>query len=308
MFVHALGETDEAIAQLEGFRDRCQGQCGANLLLALADMHFSRGDTEKAWAWIERAAAQTPDSSAVFRAKIAWLTAQERLDEVCEMSQARRAAQPDDLEALMVGASALSSSGNEAHRRVAAELLEHVTATDPDLLPAQHALAMLAYAQGDLGRAERILRAVVARHADNAQVLNDLAWIIQELHGAAPEALSEALGLAERAVRLEPDNVHYLDTRGVIRTRIPGQLPNARVDFERCVQLTSDVGRKAAALLKLAGVCAELGDTAEARRCVSRARELDERHDVLGSAERDRLAELTARLDAGRLRAQRLPP
>lgn len=68
-------------------------------------------------------------------------------------------------------------------------------------LPGLHALAMLAYEQQDLVRAERYYRLILHVTPDDAQTQNNLAWLLVTRPGADAAALQEGLTLAKQAAR-----------------------------------------------------------------------------------------------------------
>jgi len=129
-----------------------------------------------------------------------------------------------------------------------------------------------------------------------------LSWILAETRGADQAALAEALKLANEAVRLSPDNFHFLDTRGTVLARMPTRLADARADFERCVRLTAEGSmERAKAALRLGRVCVQLGDVTSGRRYLEEARVIDDRAPGLTPAERRELAAMLESLSAAAL-------
>jgi len=63
---------------------------------------------------------------------------------------------------------------------------------------------------GDFAKAEATLRGVVARDGSNAEVLNDLGYMLAD----RGQKLDEAVGFIERALRIDPDNPSFLDSLG----------------------------------------------------------------------------------------------
>jgi len=121
------------------------------------------------------------------------------------------------------------------------------------------------------------------------RVLNDLAWILQE-HDKDYEA---ALELANKGLRVAPEDLHLLDTRGVILSKMIGRLTDAKTDFEDLVRLSpSDSVRRAKALLQLGRICAKLNDLEEARKHLEKALEIDQEISVFTAEERSEIASI----------------
>jgi len=66
-------------------------------------------------------------------------------------------------------------------------------------------------------RAEKIYQELLEQYPNEIQILNDLAWILQEHY----HRYAAALELANRGLRLEPDELHLLDTRGTFLSNLP---------------------------------------------------------------------------------------
>jgi Flp pilus assembly protein TadD len=87
---------------------------------------------------------------------------------------------------------------------------------------------------GDLAGAERPLRELLARDADNAEALNSLGYLMAD----HKRNLAEAERLIRRAVEQEPQNGAFIDSLGWVFYRL-GRLEEAREELERAVELTA---------------------------------------------------------------------
>jgi Tfp pilus assembly protein PilF len=305
--LNALGQTGAAIEKLEAYRQANEAHNSLDVLLTLADLYRVRGDLDTSRQRIEAAAALAPDSRAVLQTRIKWLGDGQQFDQVATLASDYRATHPDDVDVFVTAAATLATSDEQQQRRQARELLEHVVVIAPRLTGALHALARLAYEDGDAARAEECFRAILAEDPANVAALNDLAWILAEVRADDRAALEEALELANRAVQLAPDNTYHLDTRGVILSRFPARLRDARADLERGLRLTAEGSpeRRAKTLLRLAQVCTKLGESADVRRYLNEADQIDQRHNVFTGDERRELNELLQ--DVNREAAQMTP-
>jgi tetratricopeptide (TPR) repeat protein len=111
---------------------------------------------------------------------------------------------------------------------------------------------------GDVSGAESAARDVLKVDPENASALNFLGYILAD-HNLK---LNEAVQLIERAVKSDPDNGAFVDSRGWVYYRL-GRLEDARRDLERAVQLSG--GDPV--------VCEHLGDVYKDMRLIELARE-----------------------------------
>jgi tetratricopeptide (TPR) repeat protein len=135
-------------------------------------------------------------------------------------------------------------------------LCERALAADPDYLPAYAMLALLAYQKGDIPRAEAVYRTLLQKSPQDAEVLNNLAWLLATQRAACEEALA----YARQAVALRPEDPNFRDTLATA-LKCLGKLNDARDEWRRSAEM-SPVGSsaRAVALLNLARVCSELTD------------------------------------------------
>ena len=121
------------------------------------------------------------------------------------------------------------------------------------------------------------------------RAFNDLAWILHE----HDQRYNAALELANKGLKLAPENLDLLDTRGTILSNLPDRLTDARSDFEDLVRLSSsDPPRQAKALLQLGRVCFRLHDLAQAKQVLNTALEIDARVNVFTTTERLEINEI----------------
>jgi tetratricopeptide (TPR) repeat protein len=111
-------------------------------------------------------------------------------------------------------------------------VLETTVAAHPDSVAAWFLLGAARERTGQRQPAAAALRRSLELQPDFHASLNYLAYILAE----AGESLEEALGLAQRAVALEPDNGAYVDSLGFTCYRL-GRHEEARGYLERAVRL-----------------------------------------------------------------------
>ncbi|MBN1361370.1 MAG: tetratricopeptide repeat protein [Sedimentisphaerales bacterium] len=326
----ALQQPRKAIPELEAYCRTEAGSRDVTALVTLADVYRLDGNTEKAKEAIDRAEAVDPNSQVVAHARLLWLIAQKRYNELTGVVSTYLAVQPRDAGMLVKAGRALLSCDAGEAKTEAVRLFERVLALDPTSLDGRLGLASSLYQAGQHDRAEQIRREVLAeniedvnacvtiastlyltgyaeggeriyrnllqRDPNSTRVLNDLAWIIQEHYQRYDEALALAdrgLAVSSRRPAESVDHVHLLDTRGTILMNMPGRLADAKRDFEEIVRLSAtNQRRQAKALLQLGRVCAKQGDLAQAKRHLERSLEVDRRLAVFTPAEKSEIATL----------------
>jgi tetratricopeptide (TPR) repeat protein len=283
----SLGDGKSAIDNLHQFSTK-QNRPSVPVLLMLSDLYRTQGDMERAGAMLAEVVRIAPDNGQVVRTQVIFLGLQGKLDAVADVMTRYAASKSPVPEDLLVGADILSSSSNSEHVRKASQLYAQALATAPKLLAAQMGEAMLALRSGDADKAETMYRKVLQADARNVQALNGLAWILADVRHDYPAALV----LANKAVGLDPNNIHVRDTRGVILKNTSGRMQDARNDFAVCVKNSQpDTSARARALLQLGRVDMQLGRKVDAVKSFTEALQIQQKKNALTSEE---VAEMTA--------------
>ncbi len=281
----ALGTPEKGIAELTAY---CRSDAGAkdlDAIVMLVDLHRLARDFEPAYAWLDRAAQVAPKNQTVVHARFLCLAAQSRWDDLAGISAAYIACDNQDPAIVTRAAGVLASLDTPALRSEGVKLFEHAVKTWPTLPDARLGLASALYRTGDAEKAKQTYQELLDAYPNNTQVLNDLAWIIQEQDGDYEAALK----LADTGLRLggsDADRRHLLDTRGTILSKID-RLSDARTDFEELLKLTEpDTAPRAKALLQLGRTCAKLGDVDSAKKHLRDALEIDRANPAFTPEER----------------------
>ncbi len=284
-----LGLPKEAVPSLEAYCKTKEGSASIVALVTLADMYRLSGDAEQAKGRIEQAERVDRGNTAVVHARFLWLVAQKRFDELTNISSAYVSAKPQDPATVLKAASALLSLDRKDLKQQAVKLFEYATTLAPASADAQLGLASSVYQTADVERAKTIYRQLLERYPNEIRALNDLAWILQE----HDKQYAEALELADRGLRLAPNDRNLLDTRGTIRSNMPDRLADARTDFETLVGLpVADPRLRAKPLLQLGRVCVKLNDMAAAKRHCDEALKIDKEANIFTPAERSEISNI----------------
>jgi len=284
-----------AIPELEAYCQTKEGSSSVAAIVTLADLYRLSGDMDQAKQRIEQAERVDPNNQVVIHARFVWLVAQNRFEELAEISSAYLSAKEQNPTTLVRAASVLAALDSMTLKKEGLKLFEHAVALSPTSKNARLGLASTLYQTGNAERAEKIYQELLEQHPNEIQILNDLAWILQEHY----HRYAAALELANRGLRLALNDValrHLLDTRGTILSNLPDRLADARNDFERLVELsTSDSREQAKALLQLGRICVKLNDLVQAKQHLENALEIDRKIDVFTTDERSEITRIVQR-------------
>jgi cellulose synthase operon protein C len=289
----ALSRTAEAILELEAYCQVEQGSEDISALTVLADLYQRTGDLQKSNEHIQRAEQLAPRHQAVVHARLMWLIAQNRLEELLQISSTYIGTEEEKLARVLSAARALMMLDVEACKAEAVKLFRHARSLAPMSSDACLGLASSLCRTGDPRGAIRIYEEWLDRQPNNPRALNDLAWILQEQF----QRYDEALELINSALDIEPADVYLLDTRGMILMKLEGRLEEARRDFEKIQRLTG-AGQpgQASNLLKLGRVCFKLNDFGQARQHLERALALDQGLKLLTQEQDQEIAGMLGRI------------
>jgi tetratricopeptide (TPR) repeat protein len=278
-----------AIPELEAYCQTKEGSSSVAAIVTLADLYRMTGDMDQSEQRIEQAERIDPNNQIVIHARFLWLVAQNRFEELAGISSAYLSAKEQNPTTLVTAASILAASDSMELKKEGLKLFEHAATLSPTLLNARLGLASTLYQTGDAERAKQIYQELLEQYPNNVQVLNDLAWILQEHY----HRYAAALELANRGLDLAPNELHLLDTRGTILSNLVDRLADARNDFERLVELSpSDTRQRAKALLQMGRVCAKLSDPVQAKQHLKAALEIDQKINVLTTDERSEITRI----------------
>jgi putative PEP-CTERM system TPR-repeat lipoprotein len=167
-----------------------------------------------------------------------------------------------DVELGLVRIDVLDGKWDEARKRLAS-----VIATDKDNMTARLWLGNLEQIKGNRGAAVDQFRKVVEAKPENAQALNNLAYLLAE----TGSQLDEALKYAEKAVALAPERATYCDTLGWVLYR-KGLYPSALKYLERA---NAGTGGDLTWKYHLAMAYAKVGDMKQGRSVLEAALKLN---------------------------------
>jgi len=255
------------------------------LQIVLAAARYKTGQKDQATQQLDTLASAMPDSPAplVTLAKLLaqdqqWGQLQTRLLHWCDDPKCgRRAAKTIT--------STLAESPHAQARTVRENTLRHLCELEPENL--HHCMMIAECLQLDqrFHEACQVYEQVLAKQHDYVVAINNLAWIYCQHLGQHQKALN----LANQGLKIKPDYVDLIDTRGVIHSHL-GESQKAAEDFARCVQLypTWAPGRTGS-YFHLGQALAELGQTEQATKTFALTLRA---HRLFGGLSRDQLNEV----------------
>jgi len=190
---------------------------------------------------------------------------------------------PADVNTPITIAGRLAATEDSQAKKISEDLLRHVLERSSSNLAAMTTLAMLLQTLGRQTESAELYRHVLQLNPDNVIVINNLAWILCEEQGE----YQRALALAEKGLKIAPQYIDLIDTRGMIHYRL-GQLEKAIADFTKCLELYLDTApAKVASRFHLARALNRNGQPTEALKQLDQALDLHKQKQIGGLSPAD---------------------
>jgi tetratricopeptide (TPR) repeat protein len=173
-----------------------------------------------------------PDDPAPLLAQALLLKEDQLWDQINQMVLDWCQKHPKDTRTPVAIAGDLAAVGNNEARKISEDILWMVLENDSDNIVALSTLAMLLQATGRAAEAAVFYQHVLTLQPDNVIATNNLAWILCEEQGKYQQALE----LVQRGLKIAPDYVDLIDTRGVVYYKL-GQYDKAIHDFTKCLEM-----------------------------------------------------------------------
>ncbi len=188
----------------------------------------------------------------------------------------------------------IAVNSNEA-RQTAEDIIRLILKNDPVSTEAISALAILLEMVGRPAESAELYQRLLELEPENLIAINNLAWIMSEYNSQYQQAME----LAQKGLKLAPNYMDLIETRGVIYYRL-GELNKAIQDLTRCVELYPDsASQSVAANFHLARAFAELGKKNEALKYLNQALSLESDIGGLSTAEMTEAKNLLIKLQEG---------
>ena len=268
----AASAPEKAVNLLKTQLASCSGtpdERKVNIVLAQAlHKNGNKTDAQKIFDSLYQSA---PDDPAPLLAQVRLLRDDKLWSELNQMVSDWCQNHPEDSRTPITIAGNLAATEDTQAQKVAEDLLRKILANDPDSLPAMNALAMLLQMTGRSAESAALYERIIELQPDNVIAINNLAWTLCE----EQDKHQQAFDLAQRGLKIAPNYVDLIDTRGVAYYRL-GQFDKAVQNFTNCLKLyPKGTPAIAATYFHLGRALAKLGQKEEAIEKLNKALELN---------------------------------
>jgi tetratricopeptide (TPR) repeat protein len=225
------GEPAKAIelmtAQLTRTTDpAARRMCGVALAVAL----HRAGKTTEAQQQFNAVQQSDPNDPSVLLAQMQLLMEQNLWEQVRQALEQWSRNHPKDVGTMVAAASLLSRSQEAQAHKTAEEMLGKAAAANPDSAAPARTLAVLLQSVNRPVEAAEWYAKVLAIEPNDVIAMNNLAWILCE----EKKDYQKALALADKGLKIAPNYVDLIDTRGMVYYRM-GEFAKAAKDFTTAI-------------------------------------------------------------------------
>jgi tetratricopeptide (TPR) repeat protein len=229
-------EADESEKAVNLIREQLVSYSSAanerKLKIALFRALYKNGEKAKFQKELDALLRSEPDDSGPLLALVLLLKSDKFWSELNQKVIDWRQNHPKDTDTLVIIAGELTTTEDGQAKKIAEDLLRGVLANHPDSLPAMNALALLLQLTDRSPESAALYRQVLTLEPDNVKAINNLTWILCEDQGKHKEALD----LTQRGLKIAPNYVDLIDTRGIVYYR-RGEYEKAVQNFNTCLAL-----------------------------------------------------------------------
>jgi tetratricopeptide (TPR) repeat protein len=259
----------------------------------LAGVLYKSGDKDQGRSILNARIQAEPNNPIPLLTLIDLLAGDKDWEGVTQQVTNWRTRHPDDIgmTTRVAGMLAAATYADADALRMAESLARAALDRDPSSAAALRVFALLTQKLGRVDESISFARKALEREPNDLVVLNNLAWALCEDKGQ----YQEALALADRGLRVAPEYIDLIDTRGVIHYRLD-HLDKAALDFNLCIELRiAESPQMASARFHLARVYARMGRKSQAQEQLKQA--LDQQENRTGDLSPADVAEAKSLLE-----------
>ncbi|MBC8469706.1 MAG: tetratricopeptide repeat protein [Planctomycetes bacterium] len=202
---------------------------------------------------------------------------------------------PEDSRTLINIARDLMAFNDIQSKTAAEDVLRMVLKNESDSIDAMTTIATLLYSGGRSDESVPLYQKVIQLQSNNQVAINNLAWILCEDNGKPQEALE----LAQKGLKIYPDYIDLIDTRGFIYYQM-GEYDKAVEDFTTCTEMyLKGMPAAVASHFRLAKTFVKLGQNVKAINHLNQALNLESQIGGLSNLEIDEAQRLLKQLQEG---------
>lgn len=203
--------------------------------MVLAEALYVNGRKSEALEKLDSLLLSAPDDPGPLLVKTLLLKVDKLWDQISQKVTKWCKSHPDDTYVLITVAGDLAETEDSQAKTTAENLLRESLDRNPDSPTVAYLLALLLQKTHREAESVTFYQQVLASQPDNVIAINNLAWILCEVQGKYEQALE----LVQKGLKITPDYVDLIDTRGVIYHKL-GQYDKAIQDFTKCLELYPD--------------------------------------------------------------------
>ena len=201
----ATGKSDDALATLDGVLSDDPSQVRARILQAeIQEQQRRWKDAAESWKQAQELMPTNGDIAA--RRAMALLNTGD-MDAAESAARSAKAISPNDVRVLYVLGVALESRNAFDD---ALPIFEEASRLAPDNTAVLFQYGGALDRTGRKADAERVFRGIIEKNPNNANALNYLGYMLAE----RGQSIEEAIGLIQRALKVDPENPSFLDSLG----------------------------------------------------------------------------------------------
>ncbi len=229
------GRTQQAVDLLGQKLPDLEGPSRRRAEIAYAEVLYTNGQKDEARSRFEALMQAEPNDPAPTMTLAQELRRERRWTEMNQLVQRWLTTHPKEADVATTIARVLAATGDRQALAVAEDILRTTVDRNPQSLSTLMLLSMLMQDAGRNEESARLNRKILASDPNSVIAMNNLAWMLCEEENR-PEQYQEAVALAEKGLKIAPDYVDLLDTRGYAYYRL-GDFEKAVSDFVRCTEL-----------------------------------------------------------------------
>ena len=229
------GRTQQAVDLLREKLPEFNGRERRRCEIAHAEAVYANGQKEEAKTLFDKLMQAEPNDPNPTMTLAQQLRRERRWTEMNQLVQRWLTAHPQDAAVATAIAGALAATGDKQALQVGEGILRLTRERHPQSMPALMLLGMMMQNEGRNEESIRLNREILQLDPNSVIAMNNLAWMLCEGENP-PDLYREALALIEKGLKIIPDYVDLLDTRGYVFYRL-NDFDKAMVDFARCIEL-----------------------------------------------------------------------
>ena len=277
----ATGEPDKAVNLLRRLVTTCDTSDRRGCSIGLAVALYSNDSKAEAQKEFDSLVQAEPNDPAPLLAQVQLFEGDKLWGEIERKAVDWYQKHPEDIQTPLFVARRLAAVEDTASRKTAENILRMVLKDHPEDVETMSTLAMLMQLVERSDEAAKLYRRVLEVRPDDVVAMNNLAWILCE----DQEKHQEAFELAQKGLKILPNYVDLIDTRGMVYYRM-GEFDKAVQDFSTCIKLyPSETSVVTASHFHLGRAFAKLNQTDKAVESLNKALNLNSEAGGLSTAD-----------------------